>query len=116
MNSILRQAADGEFAPLREEASTMSPEEFAEKYANGIVEPWGKPPYLAVRVQGTDYLWLAKDGTFDGWDRPMQHNEATLQDFDLTDKDALVDLLFKVQSGHISCRRFASEIVKRATT
>ena len=111
-DGIMRQAADGEFAPLRDEAIGMTPEQFAAKYALGHIEPWGRPPYLAVRVDGTDYLWTAKDGRFDGWDRPLR-SPATIDDFALDDKEALVDLLLRVQSGHISCRRMASEIVKR---
>ena len=41
-----------------------------------------------VRVDGTDYLWAADDGRFDGWDRPMD-NKATIDDFRLDDKEAL---------------------------
>lgn len=111
-DGIMRQAKDGEFSPLKDEASTMTAEQFAAKYAHGHVEPWGRQPYMAVRVDGTDYLWTASDGRFDGWDRRMD-NTATLDDFRLDDKEALVDLLLKVQAGLISCRRMASEIVKR---
>lgn len=111
-DGIMRQAKDGEFSPLKDEASTMTAEQFAAKYAHGHVEPWGRQPYMAVRVDGTDYLWTASDGRFDGWDRPMD-NKATIDDFRLDDKEALVDLLLKVQAGLISCRRMASEIVKR---
>ena len=111
---IMRQAKDGEFSQLKDEAATMTAEQFAAKYAHGHVEPWGRQPYLAVRVDGTDYLWAADDGRFDGWDRPMD-NTATIDDFRLDDKEALVDLLLKVQAGFISCRRMASEIVKRVT-
>ena len=111
-DGIMRQAADEEFSPLKDEAATMTAEQFAAKYAHGHVEPWGRQPYLAVRVDGTDYLWTASDGRFDGWDRPMD-NKATIDDFRLDDKEALVDLLLKVQAGLISCRRMASEIVKR---
>ena len=111
-DGIMRQAKDGEFSPLKDEASTMTVEQFAAKYAHGHVEPWGRQPYLAVRVDGTDYLWTASDGRFDGLDRRMD-NTATLDDFRLDDKEALVDLLLKVQAGLISCRRMASEIVKR---
>ena len=111
-DGIMRQAQDGEFSPLKDEAATMTAGQFAAKYAHGHVEPWGRQPYLAVRVDGTDYLWAADDGRFDGWDRPMD-NTATIDDFRLDDKEALVDLLLKVQAGLISCRRMASEIVKR---
>jgi len=35
-----------------------------------------------------------------------------LKNLDLSDKQSLVDCLFEVQTGHIFCRRMASEIVK----
>ena len=111
-DGIMRQAADCEFAPLKDEAAMMTAEQFAAKYALGHIEPWGRAPYQAVRVDGTDYLWIAKDGKYDGWDRALR-SPATIDDFALDDKEALIDLLLRVQSGNISCRRMASEIIKR---
>ena len=46
------------------------------------------------------------------WDRALR-SPATIDDFALDDKEALIDLLLRVQSGNISCRRMASEIIKR---
>jgi len=41
-------------------------------------------------------------------------SKTKIDNFSLDDKEALVDLLLRVQLGEISCRRMASEIVKRA--
>ena len=51
----------------------------------------------------------AADGEF----APLRDEAATINDFRLDDKEALVELLLRVQAGFISCRRMASEIVKR---
>jgi len=51
--------------------------------------------------------WLKIESPIHG-DSPTK-----IDNFSLDDKEALVDLLLMVQSGHIAYRRMASEIVKR---
>lgn len=73
--STLRQAADGEFAPLRDEASTMTAGQFADKHGVSVRD-WGKPPaYDAVRVGGVDYLWVKSTGDYDGYDVVLSEEE-----------------------------------------
>jgi hypothetical protein len=65
---ILRQIEDGEFAPHRDEAARMTPQEFAKKYGVSI-RIWGNPAtYWCVHVAGVDYLWHIASGVYDGWD------------------------------------------------
>ena len=70
IKNTLRQAADGEFATLRETASKMTAAQFAKAHG-AAVWGWGKPQpvYDAVTVGGTDYLWRKSNGKYDGWDR-----------------------------------------------
>ena len=72
----MSEQLDGElndYAPYRHQAKEMNAIEFSEKY-NAPIRFWGKPTtYLAVGVNGTDYLWKLSDGAFiyDGWDKPL---------------------------------------------
>lgn len=50
---------------------------------------------------------------FNSWTPREPRQAATLTDLDLADKQSLVDLLFGVQAGKVSCRRAATEIMDR---
>lgn len=60
-----------DLAPHEAEARTMNVRQFAERHHQLLeLRLWGNPPtYVAVRVDGTDYLWSLTDGKYDGWDR-----------------------------------------------
>lgn len=68
---LIENFSVSELAPYATEAQSMDAVGFCGRY-HGAMRLWGHPPnYVAVTVQGTDYLWRIKDGKYDGWDRNM---------------------------------------------
>ncbi len=64
---LFRQAREGEFALLSDEAKTTTADLFAAKHDTVV----RRGPQLCVTVGGCDYYWSAKTGRYDGWGRSM---------------------------------------------
>jgi len=64
---LFRQAREGEFALLADEARTMTADEFARRHDATVREG----PQRCVTVGGCDYYWSAKTGRYDGWGRAV---------------------------------------------
>ena len=69
---LLKQIFSGEFGIYEDEAKTLTAEEFASKYSSTVRLRGLKAEYKAVRIDCTDYLWIADSGKYDGWDRQLK--------------------------------------------